>query len=263
MKLTPFLRKTQDQIQKFYLDQKTGFLSGLNVGRQTSQGLELEVDKGDFSRNGLAARLVVHVHQQLHQLHEAGQRRDDHRRLQREHRAVQRLHQGRRRCAVLHDHRRGRRRVRGGLDRQPVLQRADPAADGRQRQLRHVHTFPGGVGAGGYSSLSAPYVSTLAPAVEARTAGDHAGASVRGRHPLRRAAIDAGHRSVRVHGRPRRHDVKRSALSLRRRRRRAVRLRPRAAATLRSRTRSRAGSTTSARSSRRTSCCCIRRSPTT
>jgi hypothetical protein len=57
MKLTPFLRKTQDQIQNFYLDQKTGFQSGLNVGRQTSQGLELEVDKGDFSRNGLAARL--------------------------------------------------------------------------------------------------------------------------------------------------------------------------------------------------------------
>jgi Carboxypeptidase regulatory-like domain/TonB dependent receptor/TonB-dependent Receptor Plug Domain len=57
MKLTPFYRKTQDQIQQFYLDQKTSFVSGLNVGRQTSQGVELEVDKGDFSRNGLAARL--------------------------------------------------------------------------------------------------------------------------------------------------------------------------------------------------------------
>jgi hypothetical protein len=57
MKLTPFLRKTQDQIQQFFLDQKTSFVSGLNVGRQTSEGVELEVDKGDFSRNGLAARL--------------------------------------------------------------------------------------------------------------------------------------------------------------------------------------------------------------
>jgi outer membrane receptor protein involved in Fe transport len=57
VKLTPFLRKTQDQIQQFFLDQKTSFVSGLNVGRQTSQGFELEVDKGDFSRNGLAARL--------------------------------------------------------------------------------------------------------------------------------------------------------------------------------------------------------------
>jgi hypothetical protein len=56
MKLTPFLRKTRDQIQNFYLDQKTGFTSGLNVGQQTSQGVELEVDKGDFSRNGIAAR---------------------------------------------------------------------------------------------------------------------------------------------------------------------------------------------------------------
>lgn len=57
LKLTPFLRKTQDQIQQFFLDQKTNFVSGLNVGRQTSEGVELEIDKGDFSRNGLAARL--------------------------------------------------------------------------------------------------------------------------------------------------------------------------------------------------------------
>jgi hypothetical protein len=56
-KLTPFIRKTQDQIQQFFLDQKTSFVSGVNVGAQTSQGFELEVDKGDFSRNGLAARL--------------------------------------------------------------------------------------------------------------------------------------------------------------------------------------------------------------
>jgi hypothetical protein len=58
LKLSPFLRKTQDQIQQFFLDQRTSFVSGLNVGRQTSEGLELEVDKGDFSRNGLATRLA-------------------------------------------------------------------------------------------------------------------------------------------------------------------------------------------------------------
>ncbi|MDB5070728.1 MAG: TonB-dependent receptor, partial [Candidatus Eremiobacteraeota bacterium] len=57
VKLSPFIRKTQDQIQQFYLDQKTNFVSGLNVGRQTSEGIEVEIDKGDFSRNGLAARL--------------------------------------------------------------------------------------------------------------------------------------------------------------------------------------------------------------
>ena len=57
VKFTPFLRKTQDQIQQFFLDQRTNFVSGLNVGKQTSEGFELEVDKGDFSRNGLAGRL--------------------------------------------------------------------------------------------------------------------------------------------------------------------------------------------------------------
>ena len=58
VKVTPFIRKTQDQIQQFFLDQRTNFVSGLNVGRQTSQGVEFELDKGDFSRNGLATRLT-------------------------------------------------------------------------------------------------------------------------------------------------------------------------------------------------------------
>jgi hypothetical protein len=56
-KLTPFLRQTQNQIQNFYLDQKTGFVSGLNAGNQRSQGLEFQMTKGDFSKNGLAAQL--------------------------------------------------------------------------------------------------------------------------------------------------------------------------------------------------------------
>jgi hypothetical protein len=53
-KLTPFLRQTKDQIQNFFLDQKTGFVSGLNAGRQTSDGLEFELTKGDFNHNGLS-----------------------------------------------------------------------------------------------------------------------------------------------------------------------------------------------------------------
>ena len=57
VKVTPFLRTTQNQIQQFYLNQQTNFVSGLNVGKQTSSGFELEVDKGDFARNGLAAKL--------------------------------------------------------------------------------------------------------------------------------------------------------------------------------------------------------------
>lgn len=55
-KLTPFLRRTKDQIQQFFLDQKTGFVSGLNVGRQTSDGVEFQLNKGDFSRNGLSGQ---------------------------------------------------------------------------------------------------------------------------------------------------------------------------------------------------------------
>jgi hypothetical protein len=57
VKVSPFYRKTQDQIQQFYLNQQTGFVSGLNVGRQTSRGVEFELDKGDFAREGLAAKV--------------------------------------------------------------------------------------------------------------------------------------------------------------------------------------------------------------
>ncbi len=53
-KLTPFYRKTKDQIQNFFLDQATGFISGLNVGRQTSEGVEFQLQKGDFNANGLS-----------------------------------------------------------------------------------------------------------------------------------------------------------------------------------------------------------------
>jgi hypothetical protein len=59
IKFSPFLRKTQNQIQNFYLNQESGFVSGLNVGDQTSEGFEFELDKGNFSRNGLAAKLSL------------------------------------------------------------------------------------------------------------------------------------------------------------------------------------------------------------
>ena len=57
-KLTPYLRQTQDQIQEFYLDQKTGFVSGLNAGSQRSQGVEFQLTKGDFSKNGFAGQIA-------------------------------------------------------------------------------------------------------------------------------------------------------------------------------------------------------------
>jgi hypothetical protein len=57
VKVTPFLRKTQNQIEQFFLNRATGFVSGLNVGNQTSEGFEFELDKGDFSREGLSGKL--------------------------------------------------------------------------------------------------------------------------------------------------------------------------------------------------------------
>jgi Carboxypeptidase regulatory-like domain/TonB dependent receptor len=53
-KLTPFLRQTQDQIQQFFLIPQNGFVSGLNVGSQRSEGLEFQLQKGDFSRDGIS-----------------------------------------------------------------------------------------------------------------------------------------------------------------------------------------------------------------
>jgi len=53
-KLTPYYRQTKNQIQSFYLDQKTAFVSGLNAGKQTASGVELQLNKGDFNKNGLS-----------------------------------------------------------------------------------------------------------------------------------------------------------------------------------------------------------------
>ncbi len=56
-KLTPFLRYTQDQIQNFFLDQPSMFVSGLNANRLTSRGVEFQLNKGDFGRDGFAGQL--------------------------------------------------------------------------------------------------------------------------------------------------------------------------------------------------------------
>ncbi|HEX3670762.1 MAG TPA: TonB-dependent receptor [Candidatus Cybelea sp.] len=56
-KLTPFLRQTQNQIQQFFLNPIQGFVSGLNVGSQRSEGLEFQLQKGDFSRDGISGLL--------------------------------------------------------------------------------------------------------------------------------------------------------------------------------------------------------------
>ena len=56
-KLTPFLRQTQNQIQQFFLNPIQGFVSGLNVGSQRSEGVEFQAQKGDFSRDGISGLL--------------------------------------------------------------------------------------------------------------------------------------------------------------------------------------------------------------
>jgi hypothetical protein len=55
-KFTPFYRSTQNQIQNFFLNQQTGFVSGLNVGQQTSRGFEFQVQDGNFAQDGLSGQ---------------------------------------------------------------------------------------------------------------------------------------------------------------------------------------------------------------
>lgn len=58
LKMTPFLRQTQNQIQNFSLGLgATAITSGLNVGDQRSEGVEFQLQKGDFTRNGLSGQL--------------------------------------------------------------------------------------------------------------------------------------------------------------------------------------------------------------
>ena len=161
VKFTPFIRKTQDQIQQFFLDQKTNFVSGVNVGAQTSQGFELEVDKGDFSRNGLAARLsFAYTDSYI---------------------TYKRLANG---VGVIDGFNtaiaqyNGLTRGGGGSPCYTTAGAADnaclagsianpyynaptqPLMDPNGKYATY-DTFPGGIGAGGYSQYGAPYVGTL------------------------------------------------------------------------------------------------------
>jgi len=161
VKLTPFLRKTQDQIQQFFLDQKTNFVSGLNVGRQTSEGVELEVDKGDFSRNGLAGRLsFTYTNSYI-----------NYTRLSNGSSVIDGFNQG---IAQYNGFTAGgggfKCYTTGGVGDNACLAGsiANPYYNAPAQPLMDVNanytpfdTFPGGIGAGGYSSFGAPYVTTL------------------------------------------------------------------------------------------------------
>jgi len=57
-KLSPFYRHTDNQNQFFFLDQKTAFVSGLPIAKQTSEGVEFQLQKGDFNTNGFSGLLA-------------------------------------------------------------------------------------------------------------------------------------------------------------------------------------------------------------
>ena len=56
-KITPFLRKTQNSIYNVVLNPITNFVSSINAGSLTAQGVEFLVRKGDFDRNGFAGQI--------------------------------------------------------------------------------------------------------------------------------------------------------------------------------------------------------------
>jgi hypothetical protein len=55
-KITPFYRSTQDQLANIPIGAQ-GVLDGLNVGRQRNYGVEFQIRKGDFDRNGVSGTL--------------------------------------------------------------------------------------------------------------------------------------------------------------------------------------------------------------
>jgi hypothetical protein len=57
-KLSPFYRSTRNQVQFSAIDPATGIVTGLNVGTQESSGVELSLQGGDFTKNGLAFQLA-------------------------------------------------------------------------------------------------------------------------------------------------------------------------------------------------------------
>ncbi len=62
-KVTPFYRDTSNQLQFQAINAVQGTLAGLNVGTQRSYGVELSLQYGDFSQNGLSA-LLSYTHTQ-------------------------------------------------------------------------------------------------------------------------------------------------------------------------------------------------------
>ena len=65
-KITPFYRSTQDQVQQTIVNALSGLFASFNTGRQVSDGVELAVQKGDFSRDGWAFTFAyTHTHSRI------------------------------------------------------------------------------------------------------------------------------------------------------------------------------------------------------
>ncbi|HZZ64110.1 MAG TPA: TonB-dependent receptor, partial [Candidatus Baltobacteraceae bacterium] len=56
-KVTPFYRRTQNQLQYLAINPLQGTLAGLNIGTQVNAGVEFSAQYGDFSRDGLSGIL--------------------------------------------------------------------------------------------------------------------------------------------------------------------------------------------------------------
>lgn len=54
-KITPFYRRTRNQLQYLAINPLQGTLAGLNIGTQVNSGVEFSFQDGDFNRDGLSA----------------------------------------------------------------------------------------------------------------------------------------------------------------------------------------------------------------
>ncbi len=57
LKITPFYRTTRNELTEFFIDPVNQLTSGLAVGSLRTSGLEFQIRKGSFERNGLSALL--------------------------------------------------------------------------------------------------------------------------------------------------------------------------------------------------------------
>lgn len=60
-KITPFYRRTKNQLQYLAINPLQGTLAGLNIGTQLNYGVEFSLQDGDFTRNGLSG-LISYTH---------------------------------------------------------------------------------------------------------------------------------------------------------------------------------------------------------